>query len=537
MLPMSLKSVTKNVIIRIGLPAIALLVVAGIVCVPMFSVRPSIASALNITSVTTDRGPTTGGTMITLHGDFAVQNFKVVQIGAGEHHICALGSNGQVYCWGPNFAGQLGDGSTNQSDVPVAVDTSGVLAGKTLVKIGVGSEHVCALDSVGEVYCWGDNTYGQLGNGSSVAYSSTPVKVYSFGVLAGKTPVDISSGTRHTCVIDSGGKAYCWGEGQHGELGDGGTSDSSVPVAVVDSGALNGAVLTQIAPALYHTCALDSTHQLYCWGSNASGVFGDGSTTGSLTPVAISNIGDLTGKTISQISADYYNTCVIDTAGKAYCWGENWSGQLGNGSYGSSLTPVAVNTAGALFGKTLVQINVRENTTCAVDSDGRTYCWGDNYHGEIGDGSINDDSPFPVAIGAVGALAGKNIVQVAVGSFTVCAVDFDGWVYCWGSALGNGSTDSRTPVAVHTVSNGTGSDLSDSGDYPFTVILDTNGTPAVCTGVAIASDGKSLTCTTSAHPAGVVGVTVDDSVNRFTLPNSFEYFDIKAPDTGYKHQD
>jgi alpha-tubulin suppressor-like RCC1 family protein len=141
--------------------------------------------------------------------------------------------------------GQLGDGSTTDSDVPVAVDASGVLAGKTLTQITAGQLHACAVDAAGAAYCWGYNDYGELGDGS-MTNSSVPVAVDSSGVLAGKILTQITAGWDHTCALDNTGVAYCWGENGPGELGDGSTTDSDVPVAVDTNGVLTDKVLTHI---------------------------------------------------------------------------------------------------------------------------------------------------------------------------------------------------------------------------------------------------------------------------------------------------
>ena len=160
-------------------------------------------------------------------------------LSAGYSHSCVL-KGGQAYCWGSNYAGQLGDGGTAQSDVPVAVDTSGVLAGKTLTQIAATEYNTCALDSSGAAYCWGLNGAGQLGDGNFTSTDS-PVAVYTGGVLAGKTLTQISAGGDSICALDSNGAAYCWGDNNSGQLGNGDEgpiAGSDVPVAVVTSGAL-----------------------------------------------------------------------------------------------------------------------------------------------------------------------------------------------------------------------------------------------------------------------------------------------------------
>jgi len=154
------------------------------------------------------------------------------QIGSGEgSRACAISLSNRAYCWGSGSSGQLGNNSTTNSSIPVAVNTTGVLAGKTIKQISAGSFHTCAIASDNKAYCWGSGTSGQLGN-NLYTNSSIPVAVNTTGVLAGKTIKQISAGTSHTCAIASDDKAYCWGSGSFGALGNNSAANSSVPVRV-----------------------------------------------------------------------------------------------------------------------------------------------------------------------------------------------------------------------------------------------------------------------------------------------------------------
>jgi len=375
-------------------------------------------------------------------------------IAAGNAHACMIRA-GLAYCWGANGNGQLGNGSTSNSSVPVPVYTGGVLAGKTLTQIVAGFSHTCALDSSGAAYCWGLDSSGQLGN-NSVTQSLVPVAVTTSGVLSGKTLTQITAGNSHTCALDSSGTAYCWGSNGNGQLGNNSTTKSLVPVAVTTSGVLSGKTLTQITGGYAHTCALDSTGAAYCWGANGNGQLGNSSTTQSLVPVAVTTSGVLSGKTLTQISADENGmyTCALDAAGAAYCWGAASFGQLGNGGVSSTPgVPVAVVTSGVLSGKTLTQIATGSGSTCAVASTGAAYCWGQGVNGELGNGSATN-SNVPVAVTMSGALAGKTLTQVSLGTNFACALDSSGAAYCWGlntsGQIGNPATAAHflVPTAV-----------------------------------------------------------------------------------------
>ena len=375
------------------------------------------------------------------------------QSSASFYHSCAIVLNGRAYCWGSGNSGKLGNGSTASSRVPVAVNTSGVLAGKTIKQISAGENHTCAIASDNRAYCWGSNKNGQLGNGST-ANSNVPVAVNTSGVLVGKTIKQMSVEFSTSCVVASDNRAYCWGSNKNGQLGNGSTADSRVPVAVNTSGVLVGKTIKEVTTGGFHTCALDTSSKMYCWGLNSSGRLGGGLTSIlSNVPVAVNMSGALAGKTIKQMSTGYSSTCAIASDNRAYCWGSGNNGQLGNGSTADSRVPVAVNTSGVLVGKTIKQILAGGDHGCVVASDDKMYCWGLNNNGELGNNS-SVNSSVPVAVNTDGVLAGKTIRQMSAGFSSTCAVDSEYNIYCWGyndnGQLGNNSTNnSRVPARVY----------------------------------------------------------------------------------------
>jgi alpha-tubulin suppressor-like RCC1 family protein len=233
----------------------------------------------------------------------------------------------------------LGNGSAASSNVPSAVTTSGVLSGKTVTKLAKSKGlHNCVIASDSKAYCWGYNYSGYLGNNSTTT-SLVPVAVYTAGVLSGKTVTDIAAGGDMSCAIASGAP-YCWGYGAYGNLGNGSSTDSSIPVAVTTSGVLSGKTITAIAAGDDHACVL-ADGAPYCWGNNNFGQLGNNTTTNSNVPVATNVSGVLAGKTITSIALGTRHTCVI-ASGSAYCWGYNGNGQLGNNSLTASSVPVQV---------------------------------------------------------------------------------------------------------------------------------------------------------------------------------------------------
>ncbi len=356
-----------------------------------------------------------------------------VAIAAGGDHTCALTNTGGVQCWGDNENGELGDGSTSQSLTPV--DVSGLASGVTA--IAAGSYHSCALTTAGGVECWGDNGSGQLGNGTTTQ-SLTPVDVS--GLTSGGTA--IAAGYEHSCALTTSGGVMCWGDNTYGELGDGTTTQSLTPVAV--SGLTSG--VTAIAAGNLHTCALTTAGGVECWGYNGNGQLGDGTTTQSLTPVDVSGL----ASGVTAIAAGGFHTCALTTAGGVQCWGDNGWGQLGDGTTIQRLTPVAV--SGLTSGVTAIAAG--ELHTCALTTAGEVGCWGANYYGQLGDGTLTNRSTPMVVSGLT-----SGVTAIAAGDQYSCALTTAGGVECWGynlyGELGDGTPTRRlTPVDVSGLASG-----------------------------------------------------------------------------------
>lgn len=368
---------------------------------------------------------------------------------AGWGHTCGLDRLDRAHCWGLNYHGQLGDGTLIQRVLPVPVDTSGALADVRLRQLSGGVYHTCGLSTVGRAYCWGDNRNGQIGDGST-AETTTPIAVSTFSVLRWIRLTQISAGAWHTCALSRGGRAYCWGANHDGQQGDGTTIDRLTPVAVDTGTALRHLRLTQISAGAFHTCALSREGRAYCWGLNSSGQLGDGSMATRTVPIAVDTTGVLRGVRLVAIAAGGLHTCALSTAGRVYCWGDN-GGQVGDGTTIDRPSPVAVDTSGVLAEATVTRIAAGSDHTCALSRRGRVYCWGRNPDGGIGDGTTTDRLS-PVAVDTSGVLSGVTLVGVVAGGFHTCATARDRRVYCWGAnwgALGDSTTVNRLSP-VHT---------------------------------------------------------------------------------------
>lgn len=331
----------------------------------------------------------------------------VTAVAAGQQHACALADNA-IYCWGQNPYGAGGNGTTDNSLTPVAVDMTGALAGKTITAITAGVQYTCAIAD-GAAYCWGHNSNGQLGTGNLTG-QLRPVAVTSSGALAGKTVTAISAANGFTCAI-ADGAAYCWGYGYSGQLGNGVAGNTSTPVAVNVSGVLAGKTVTAISGQSAHTCAVASG-AAYCWGVNSYGKLGNGTTTDSQVPVAVISTGALAGKTVTNAAVSDDGSCAV-ADGAVYCWGAGANGQLGVGTPPfSSTQPLAVDSTGVLAGKQVTSLDMGERLVCVVAS-GAAYCWGKNSAGQVGNGTTTD-ALRPVAVNTGSSLAGQKVTQVSV---------------------------------------------------------------------------------------------------------------------------
>ncbi len=353
---------------------------------------------------------------------------EVDAITAGYYHTCALTSAGGVKCWGFNGSGQLGDGTTTQR--LTAVDVSGLTSGVTA--INAGSSHTCALTSAGGVKCWGANGSGQLGDGTIITPRLTAVDVS--GLTSGVTA--ITAGDAHTCALTSVGGVKCWGANDFGRLGDGTNLQRLTAVDV--SGLTSG--VAAITAGAAHTCALSSAGGVKCWGYNAFGQLGDGSTTPRLTAV---DVGGLPFG-VAAITADSSHTCALTSAGGVKCWGFNGSGQLGDGTTTQRLT--AVDVSGLTSGVTA--INAGNAHTCALTSVGGVKCWGLNGGGQLGDGTTTQRL---TAVNVSGLASG--VAAITADSSHTCALSSVGGVKCWGfngsGELGDSTiTDRLTAIDV-----------------------------------------------------------------------------------------
>ncbi|KAA5805771.1 S-layer homology domain-containing protein [Thermoanaerobacterium thermosaccharolyticum] len=435
---------------------------------------------------------------------------NVVAISAGAVHTVALRNDGTVWTWGRNDYGQLGNGTTKGSSLPIQV--KGI---SNVVAISAKGVHTVALRNDGTVWAWGNNDHGQLGNGTTASYSSTPVQVkgisdvvaisagdyhtvalkndgtvWTWGGYDGSIPVQvkgisnvkaISAGYRYTVALKNDGTVWAWGNNDHGQLGNGTTASySSTPVQVKGISGVK-AISTENA----HTVALKNDGTVWAWGDNEFGQLGNGTTASySSTPVQVKGISG-----VKAISNGWAYTVALKNDGTVWTWGSHGWGQLGNGTTADSSIPVQVEgisdivAIGAGDGYTvalesdgtvwtweyngsapvqIMQVNVLSNVvavaagyryTVELKNNGTVWAWGDNRYGQLGNGTIADSS-IPMQVKEI-----NNVKAIAAGGNHTVALKNDGTVWTWGSnqygELGNGTTDKdphSTPVQVKGLS-------------------------------------------------------------------------------------
>jgi len=385
-------------------------------------------------AVVPDSGADSGGTRVTV--DVPAQRYT--QISPGVGFTIALAPDGTVWAWGANDDGELGDGTTTPSLYPVQV--SG-LGDHTIVAISAGQYHSLALDSDGTVWVWGNNDVGQLGNGTT-ASSTVPVQVPA---LAGKTITHISGGAWGSMVLASDGTVWSWGYNHDGQLGDGTVTNRDTPVQVVAGWGQR--TITSVTMGYVNGLAIASDGTVWSWGTNLHGEIGDGTTDPRPTPVQVTPTWG--SRTVTGLANRMRSTLAVASDGTLWGWGQNASGELGDGTTDSRLAPVQIN--GGWGNRAITSVQAGDASTVALVSDGTVWAWGDNSDGQLGDGTTAAHSvPEPVTA----EWGERTIESISSSDLFAVARASDGTVWSWGlndtGQLGDGTTTDR-PLAVRTL--------------------------------------------------------------------------------------
>ena len=375
--------------------------------------------------------PSSGGALAT--GGSSVTLMQATDVATGSYHTCAILSAGTVECWGDNGYGELGNGSNKTSWVPVTV--SGISNATSLTSGGVteNTDYTCASLGDGRVQCWGDNEFGELGDGTT---TNSPIPVTVPGITNAKM---VGGSGLTTCAVLDDGTVRCWGYNYYGQLGNGTITAVRGPSAPVTVSDLSGVVA--VSAGFAHSCAVLDAGTIKCWGENNIGELGNGTTADSAVPVSVSGISNAV-----SVAVGNYFTCALLNGGAVQCWGYGSQGQIGGNGVPGSLVPVPlsdpINNA--------VAIATGFMHTCAVLVNGQVKCWGDNSYGELGNGTTNTTSGVSTPVIVTGI---TDAISVACGTNYSCAVLTTGRIQCWGwnnsGDLGDGTqTNSTKPVTV-----------------------------------------------------------------------------------------
>jgi len=338
-------------------------------------------------------------------------------VATGGFEACALLSTGAIKCWGLNDVGQIGDGTNTNRSVPTQV--TGLTTGMMAVSSGGSSN--CGLTNSGNVKCWGNGRDGQLGNGAE-NNSPTPVDVSSvdqFSILTGATA--IASGNRHVCSLLNSGKIVCWGDNGSGQLGNGTNVNKSAPIIVQTNGSGDLSGAAAIAAGGNTTCAImQTTGALKCWGDHSNGQLFDGINNNSSYPIDVPGI---SGAVSVKIGSKHI--CALLNTGGVKCWGDNSYGQLGNGTTDAKTSPTEVY---GLSEEGVAEISLGDSHSCALLLTGGVKCWGENHSGEVGDGTNSANKLLPTQ-----KFLTSGVINIACGYADTCALLSTGALKCWGN--------------------------------------------------------------------------------------------------------
>jgi alpha-tubulin suppressor-like RCC1 family protein len=394
----------------------ALLDARGQIVGLVLNVLPPEATARSITQVSEVLRE--WGFPVALRGRFALAEPELVSAGAG--FSCALRRDGTAFCWGSNDHGELGSGARAASSAPAPVSTPLKFA-----SVSTGSTFARALTTDGHPYCWGNA--GSEDEGMPVVPGDRIERRVPAAIAGDLTFSSLSAGANHACGVTTAGIAYCWGDNEHGQLGDGTTTRREVPVPVATN-----ARFRSVSAGLMHTCGLATDGRVHCWGDNTWGAIGSGAA-GSRHPLPVAVGGPLR---FATVSAGNLYTCAVSTTGAGYCWGYNEHNGLGDGTQKPASEPRAV-AGGHRFRSIVAARTASRPVTCGITVEGAALCWG--WISEALGRPDPDDGSKPAPV--MGSL---HFRALSVGLSHVCGVVTSGAVYCWGDnrygQLGDGAT-------------------------------------------------------------------------------------------------
>ena len=318
---------------------------------------------------------------------------KIVQVSLGSYHSYALTSSGRRFMWGENYYGQSGDGTryTKYFDfAPTEITNQFSLdSGDQIIQVSLGLEHSSALTSSGRFFMWGRNSSGQLGDGTTTDHL-VPTEITSrFSLASGDKIIRVSLGASHSSALTSNGRLFMWGKNSHGQLGDGTTTDQLVPTEITSRFSLvSDDKIIQVSLGGLHSSALTSSGRLFMWGRNENAALGDGTTTDQLVPTEITSRFILVSDDkIIQVYLGAHHSSALTSSGRLFMWGWNFSGQLGDGTTTDQLVPTEITRRFSLVSDDkIIQVSLGGLHSSALTSSGRLFMWGSNRDNVLGGG-------------------------------------------------------------------------------------------------------------------------------------------------------
>ena len=390
---------------------------------------------------------------ITSQFDINVEE-KIINVDLGNNHSAALTSSGKLYTWGHNINGQLGNGTTSHSTTPVEITSQ---FSETPVKVSLGTNYSATITNSGRLFIWGN-----LATSGKNTRQSTPVLInYQITIHNTFSFADnisaIELGYYHSAIITNEGELFTWGRNEYGQLGDGTLVNQMLPVNITGKFSFTtDEKIISVALGYNHSAVLTSFGRLFTWGRNDSGQLGDGSTNDSLIPIDITAKFNLPeDEKIMSVKLGSSQSAVVTSMGRIFTWGGNVLGQLGDGTYTNRLLPLDITDKFNLnSGEKLIDISLNSFHVIALTSSGRVFTWGGNEFGQLGDGTTVPQN-LPIDITSKFKLYGAKIIKVFSGDSHTAAITNDGRLYIWGyninGQLGDGTNiDKKTPIEINS---------------------------------------------------------------------------------------
>jgi alpha-tubulin suppressor-like RCC1 family protein len=351
----------------------------------------------------------------------------------GGRHTCVTMESGKTDCWGDNKFGQIG----NSSDAlmirsPSTIDLNFLPVNEHMKALSLAYQHSCILTNQDNIYCWGRNNFTQIGTGPEITFSSTPLLVDRGEIPSGQQIERLYTGGGFNCILTNSNDAFCWGNNTGGELGNNDNSISLTPepVAIDQSSLMPDEYFVDLGTGYRHSCGLTNKSKVYCWGDNEHGQIGQSAFSSDFfTPTEIDFSFLDANDNPAKLFSGYYSNCVITKLNKTFCWGSNVNGEMGIGVVGGKYDTPTLLTSHSSPDNYFVSISLGFYYACGVTNSQNIYCWGRNSRGQLGDNSLVDKS-IPTAIEL--DTATTKFKTVKAGDYHSCGITTKGLVYCWG---------------------------------------------------------------------------------------------------------